>query len=689
MKPLNLMTASATALTIALGGPISAQQMNGALPPGQMTQLMQALQTLCAADAPQPDALDCDLVQTAQGDPAMQREVLTMLEDLNEAGVTLDGVDAERLLEMANRTEAGAAPDAEAAAAAETEGEEIETAETEAAETDTSDEIVGDVPAETAVNGSDVATDDDDATPAEAEATAETETTPETTTEAEAPAATEVEEPVTGATESAETPTGDAEGDDLAAALEADAQAEADTETAATTEPPVGDTDVAAQDTAPAADAETGGAAAEAEADVAAETDATPEEDQTASADAETAGDAGAPETAADAETPVAEVEELDPQAQADAAAAADTAGVAAAAAAGADATGAEPEAVQETVTQETVRQSSEDFATDVTQAPADASEQETEEARTDEDDDDGGLDPIIQGGIAAFGAAVLADILSGDDQVVSNTGDRVVVENDGQYRVLRNDDVLLRRPGADITTYEYDDGSTRNVVRYDDGTVVETVRAANGRVLRRTRTLQDGTEVVLFDDTQQTEEVVVNDLPQTSDQRSGSARMVYDDRTDQAALERALAAQNASQVNRRFSLNQVRNIDAVRELVPQVSVNTINFQTDSAAIRAEEAEELRALGTAMRDIIERNPGEVFLIEGHTDAVGDYAYNLALSDRRAESVALALTEYFDVPPENMVLQGYGESDLLVETSGSERANRRAAVRRITPLLQGG
>ena len=335
------------------------------------------------------------------------------------------------------------------------------------------------------------------------------------------------------------------------------------------------------------------------------------------------------------------------------------------------------------------MRQSSEDFATDVTQAPADASEQETEEARTDEDDDDGGLDPIIQGGIAAFGAAVLADILSGDDQVVSNTGDRVVVENDGQYRVLRNDDVLLRRPGADITTYEYDDGSTRNVVRYDDGTVVETVRAANGRVLRRTRTLQDGTEVVLFDDTQQTEEVVVNDLPQTSDQRSGSARMVYDDRTDQAALERALAAQNASQVNRRFSLNQVRNIDAVRELVPQVSVNTINFQTDSAAIRAEEAEELRALGTAMRDIIERNPGEVFLIEGHTDAVGDYAYNLALSDRRAESVALALTEYFDVPPENMVLQGYGESDLLVETSGSERANRRAAVRRITPLLQGG
>jgi len=87
--------------------------------------------------------------------------------------------------------------------------------------------------------------------------------------------------------------------------------------------------------------------------------------------------------------------------------------------------------------------------------------------------------------------------------------------------------------------------------------------------------------------------------------------------------------------------------------------------------------------------MIEDNPGEVFLIEGHTDAVGGANYNLALSDRRAESVALALTEYFDVPPENLVVQGYGESDLLIRTPDAERANRRAAVRRITSLLTEG
>ncbi len=87
-----------------------------------------------------------------------------------------------------------------------------------------------------------------------------------------------------------------------------------------------------------------------------------------------------------------------------------------------------------------------------------------------------------------------------------------------------------------------------------------------------------------------------------------------------------------------------------------------------------------------MREAIRENPGDVFLIEGHTDAVGTAGSNLALSDRRAETVALALTQYFQVPPENLVVQGYGESDLKVATSSSERANRRVAVRNITPLL---
>ena len=83
--------------------------------------------------------------------------------------------------------------------------------------------------------------------------------------------------------------------------------------------------------------------------------------------------------------------------------------------------------------------------------------------------------------------------------------------------------------------------------------------------------------------------------------------------------------------------------------------------------VSAAQAETLASLGRFMTSMIDENPNEMFLIEGHTDAVGSAASNLALSDRRAESVALALTEYFDVPPENMVVQGYGEGDLRLAT----------------------
>ena len=60
---------------------------------------------------------------------------------------------------------------------------------------------------------------------------------------------------------------------------------------------------------------------------------------------------------------------------------------------------------------------------------------------------------------------------------------------------------------------------------------------------------------------------------------------------------------------------------------------------------------------------MQQNPREVFLIEGHTDAVGTDVDNLSLSDRRAELVALVLTQEFGVPAENLSTQGYGKQYL--------------------------
>jgi Outer membrane protein and related peptidoglycan-associated (lipo)proteins len=79
----------------------------------------------------------------------------------------------------------------------------------------------------------------------------------------------------------------------------------------------------------------------------------------------------------------------------------------------------------------------------------------------------------------------------------------------------------------------------------------------------------------------------------------------------------------------------------------------------------------------------------VFLIEGYTDATGNPDDNLSLSDRRAQSVAEILTKDFDVPPENLTTQGYGQQYLRENTQGPSAVNRRVVVQNITPLLAAG
>lgn len=71
---------------------------------------------------------------------------------------------------------------------------------------------------------------------------------------------------------------------------------------------------------------------------------------------------------------------------------------------------------------------------------------------------------------------------------------------------------------------------------------------------------------------------------------------------------------------------------------------------------------------------------------GSDDLVGLAVHNLVLSDRRAESIALALTETFAIPPENLIFQGYGKRHLRIPTAAAEAGDRRVEIRRISTLL---
>ncbi|SDE61656.1 Outer membrane protein OmpA [Paracoccus isoporae] len=339
-----------------------------------------------------------------------------------------------------------------------------------------------------------------------------------------------------------------------------------------------------------------------------------------------------------------------------------------------------EGETVNETVTEDNARSSDEDFETTIADAIDRAAAQGEAARSSDDDDDDDTLQTLAQVALGGLGALAVGQVLNGNREVALNTGDRVIVTRaDGSQQVLKDDNALLRRPGNEVQTQNFSDGSSRSVVTRPDGSQVITIRAADLSVLRRIHVAADGTETVLIDESVEVPPVELTELPDAPAPRPEAATP-----TTEAALREALAREAA--VDRRFTLTQVRSIPEVRNLVAPVDIDAITFDTGSAAINPDQARQLATLGTVLEDAIAQNPREIFLIEGHTDAVGAAAFNLALSDRRAESVALALSEYFDVPPENLVVQGYGEEYLKVPTLTDERANRRASVRRITDLL---
>jgi len=150
--------------------------------------------------------------------------------------------------------------------------------------------------------------------------------------------------------------------------------------------------------------------------------------------------------------------------------------------------------------------------------------------------------------------------------------------------------------------------------------------------------------------------------------------------------LYEALTAPPVETLERAYSLEEVRDNYLLRDRMRRIDLDGITFEFGAFEVTPDQYPKLERIAQIILRVLRRNPDEVFLIEGHTDAVGNDVDNLSLSDRRAEAVGGILSESFGVPPENLVTQGYGKQFLKIDTPAPERLNRRVAIRRITPLM---
>ena len=102
-------------------------------------------------------------------------------------------------------------------------------------------------------------------------------------------------------------------------------------------------------------------------------------------------------------------------------------------------------------------------------------------------------------------------------------------------------------------------------------------------------------------------------------------------------------------------------------------------FAFDSSQVSPAAAENLDKLGTALK-APELAPF-CFRIEGHADDIGNEEYNLALSQKRAESVVRYLIGQLGVEQERLLPAGYGETQPLVtnDTEENRQKNRRVQI----------
>jgi outer membrane protein OmpA-like peptidoglycan-associated protein len=123
-----------------------------------------------------------------------------------------------------------------------------------------------------------------------------------------------------------------------------------------------------------------------------------------------------------------------------------------------------------------------------------------------------------------------------------------------------------------------------------------------------------------------------------------------------------------------------------LRRIAPSIDIQAINFEFGSSVIPRRERWKVQEIGEAFNRLIDRNPEELLLIEGHTDAVGTRQANQRLSEARAAQLKRDLVRYFGVPGYNMDTVGYGEDFLLVPTPYENWRNRRVTIRRVTDVV---
>ena len=108
-----------------------------------------------------------------------------------------------------------------------------------------------------------------------------------------------------------------------------------------------------------------------------------------------------------------------------------------------------------------------------------------------------------------------------------------------------------------------------------------------------------------------------------------------------------------------------------------RIRVYGIHFDVDSAHIQPQSEKVIKQIAELMK----ANPTTRFQVEGHTDSDGGAAYNLGLSQRRAQSVVDDLVKRYGIARSRLVPKGFGLTRPIAPntTAANKALNRRVEL----------
>lgn len=112
------------------------------------------------------------------------------------------------------------------------------------------------------------------------------------------------------------------------------------------------------------------------------------------------------------------------------------------------------------------------------------------------------------------------------------------------------------------------------------------------------------------------------------------------------------------------------------RDVTVELNVNFAN-NADTIVSGADQIKKVA-------DFMKQYPFTDVVVEGYTDSRGSDAYNLALSQKRADAVAAKLATNYGIDPSRVSAKGYGEANPVAT---NETAEGRAANRRVSAVVK--